>query len=119
MTKCKYNGKITTYNDISTTYDSKTTAYNDKRTAYNDKSTVYNIINSTYNERSTTSNKKALHIMGTALHVIKQIDIRQSWRSILLPSPLQSNVGIVGLLNWMNQHHIMLGVGRGRWTELS
>ena len=82
MTKCKYNGKITTYNDISTTYDSKTTAYNDKRTAYNDKSTAYNIINSTYNERSTTSNKKALHIMGTALHVIKQIDIRQPWRSI-------------------------------------
>ena len=81
MTKCRYNGKITTYNDISTTYDSKTTAYNDKRTAYNDKSTVYNIINSTYNERSTTSNKKALHIMGTALHIIKQIDKRQSWRS--------------------------------------
>ena len=58
MTKCRYNGKITTYNNISTTYDSKTTAYNDKRTTYNDKSTVYNIINSTYNERSTTFNKK-------------------------------------------------------------
>ena len=82
MTKCRYNGKITTYNDISTTYDCKTTAYNDKRTAYNDKSTVYNIINSTYNERSTISNKKSLHIMGPALHIIKQIDIRQSWRSI-------------------------------------
>ena len=46
------------------------------------KSTVYNIINSTCNERSTTFNKKAMHIMGTALHIIKQIDIRQSWRSI-------------------------------------
>ena len=26
--------------------------------------------------------KKALHIMATTLHIIKQIDIRQSWRSI-------------------------------------
>ena len=92
MTKCRYNGKITTYNDISTTYGSKTSAYNDKLTAYNDRCTAYNIINSTYNERSTASNKKALHIMGTALHIIKQIDIRQSWRSMV---PNSSKRGIV------------------------
>ena len=36
--------------------------------------------------------KKALHIIGTALHIIKQIDIRQSWRSIYkCPAPNSSS----------------------------